>query len=111
MLSIHRPFANAPSTRPWLRCPGAPVSGLYTVGETACTGLHGANRLASNSLLEGLVMAHRACEALLREQPTSHAARAIALPEGFERDVMRAVGVAVHRARLQLRAGGLGRAK
>lgn len=41
--------------------------GLYAAGEAACTGVHGANRLASNSLLEGVVFGARAGEAMLEE--------------------------------------------
>jgi L-aspartate oxidase len=50
------------------------VPGLWAVGEVACTGLHGANRLASNSLLEGLVFGHRAAEALASVRKTSQLA-------------------------------------
>ncbi len=41
------------------------LPGLWAAGETACTGVHGANRLASNSLLEGMVFGTRAVEAVL----------------------------------------------
>ena len=49
------------------------LPGLYAAGETALTGVHGANRLASNSLLEGLVFGARSGQAMMKDSPVAKA--------------------------------------
>jgi len=60
-------------------CGRTSLPGLYAAGETADTGVHGANRLASNSLLEGLVFGARSGQAMMKDAPVSKR-QAVGLP-------------------------------
>jgi L-aspartate oxidase len=63
------------------------LPGLYACGEVACTGLHGANRLASNSLLEAVVMAQRGSHAVI-DYLNNNSYAPIALPHWADGDLL-----------------------
>ena len=74
---------------------------LYAVGETSCNGVHGRNRLASNSLLESLVFAKRAAQHMLAEYTELNECPEITVDaaqyDGYEADYKQAVLTAIEK--------------
>jgi L-aspartate oxidase len=71
------------------------VPGLWAVGECACTGVHGANRLASNSLLDGLVFGHRTATAIKRAPARAVSAGDAEAPSALPDDALQSLRAAI----------------
>ncbi|MER7243861.1 L-aspartate oxidase [Kribbella sp. NPDC000426] len=83
------------------------VPGLYAVGEVAATGVHGANRLASNSLLEGLVFGRRVSTALTLELPAADHGRSHEVVLGEDREPERIRSILTRYAGIRRDGAGL----
>ena len=83
------------------------VPGLYAVGEVAATGVHGANRLASNSLLEGLVFGRRVATELTLDLPTTTHERSHEVRLDHDREPERVRAILTKYAGIRRDAAGL----
>ncbi|NET07677.1 MAG: L-aspartate oxidase [Merismopedia sp. SIO2A8] len=88
------------------------IPGLYAIGETASTGVHGANRLASNSLLECLVFAARLAEIEIEPNSAKQKSHSVSIEQGnWEREVEQIALVRQNLPQLMWQSAGISRSQ